>query len=362
MSAFADEFFWYSPCPAGGEKADAAERYQHITSWAAKARGINPQVFDKLSVWLGGAGQWDEQEFRENQRVFQEEILGRFLAQNQALRAELTKLQPSGLVNPPVFEALERFDDELSGNTHTDWLREDVSAVFQDFSALRDKKHRENFAGSPTGPTGTNTVDCFGFINFLKDCDASVQWTLFMPEFTQRQQDGFHVTSFEYKKMPALRFIGVARDFSEGPGDLASLESSLDALSQFRCGFDYDVLFLHHWGRGVDVKHCRGFWGRFMAPDAPVPEGFTAIDLVPQNDQQPGAPYLSQFAYAVFAGDKEKMHQREGFDSDAMYDVTRNIILGQNIAIPYPDKYWTAEVFLEGFENPSTAYLFSVEL
>ena len=56
------------------------------------------------------------------------------------------------------------------------------------------------------------------------------------------------------------------------------------------------------------------------------------------------------------------MHQREGFDSDAMYDVTRNIILGQNIAIPYPDKYWTAEVFLEGFENPSTAYLFSVEL
>ena len=59
MSAFADEFFWYSPCPAGGEKADAAERYQHITSWAAKARGINPQVFDKLSVWLGGAGQWD---------------------------------------------------------------------------------------------------------------------------------------------------------------------------------------------------------------------------------------------------------------------------------------------------------------
>ena len=46
----------------------------------------------------------------------------------------------------------------------------------------------------------------------------------------------------------------------------------------------------------------------------------------------------------------------------AMYDVTRNIILGQGVQIPYPDKYWTAEVFLNGVENDSTAYMFSVEL
>ncbi len=57
----------------------------------------------------------------------------------------------------------------------------------------------------------------------------------------------------------------------------------------------------------------------------------------------------------------EKMHRHDGYDSDAMYDVTRNIILGQNATIPYPDKYWTVEVFLDGFQNGSTAYLFSVK-
>lgn len=71
---------------------------------------------------------------------------------------------------------------------------------------------------------------------------------------------------------------------------------------------------------------------------------------------------MSTFAYATFSGDIEAMHKREGYDSDAMYDVTRNIILGQDINIPYPEKYWTAEVFLNGCANDSTAYMFSVEL
>lgn len=55
------------------------------------------------------------------------------------------------------------------------------------------------------------------------------------------------------------------------------------------------------------------------------------------------------------------MHGTEGFDCDAMYDVTRNIILGQNVIIPYPDKYWTAEAYPEGFGTDSSVYLFSVE-
>lgn len=55
------------------------------------------------------------------------------------------------------------------------------------------------------------------------------------------------------------------------------------------------------------------------------------------------------------------MHEQKGFDCDAMYDVTRNTILGQNVIIPYPDKYWTAEAYLNGFEKESTAYLFSVD-
>lgn len=56
------------------------------------------------------------------------------------------------------------------------------------------------------------------------------------------------------------------------------------------------------------------------------------------------------------------MHSRDGYDVDAMYDVTRNTVLGQGVQIPYPHKYWTAEVFLNGIADPGTAYLFSVEL
>lgn len=55
------------------------------------------------------------------------------------------------------------------------------------------------------------------------------------------------------------------------------------------------------------------------------------------------------------------MHRQEGFDCDAMYEVTRNTILSQNVLIPYPEKYWTAEACLQGFQKGSTAYLFSVD-
>lgn len=37
-------------------------------------------------------------------------------------------------------------------------------------------------------------------------------------------------------------------------------------------------------------------------------------------------------------------------------------MLGQGVCIPYPDKYWTAEVFPDGCGKPSRAYLFSAEL
>ncbi len=56
------------------------------------------------------------------------------------------------------------------------------------------------------------------------------------------------------------------------------------------------------------------------------------------------------------------MHKQEGYDVNAMYDVTRNIMLGQGLTIPYPHKYWTAEVFLRGYDRESTAYMFSAAL
>ncbi len=358
MSMF--PFHWFDPhaVSAGSD----SEKYRQIAQWAAQARGTNPDIFDRLTQWLLGNGQWSSQELEANRALFMDDILPRFQEQNRLLREALTQLQPSGVVNPPVFDAINRFDDELRGHTHADWLQEAVARVFEDFTAVQDPETCRLFAGSVTGSSGTDSADCFGYVNFLKDCDASVQWTLFMPGLVEQQQQGFKLDSFTYKTMPALRFIGMEKDFSQDPQGLAEVFHTLDSLSEYRSGFDHDLLFFHHKARGVDVERCHMLWGRFMAAGTPVPEGFEGIDFTPQNNQQPGQPYLSQFAYAVFSGDQEAMHQRQGFDSDAMYDVTRNIILGQNVCIPYPEKYWTAEVFPEGFGTSGTAYLFSVQI
>jgi hypothetical protein len=167
--------------------------------------------------------------------------------------------------------------------------------------------------------------------------------------------------------MPAMRFIGkeciqgVETDISMK----ANIMGTLDAMTNYKSNFDYDVFFQHHYGKPVDVERWHGFWGRFMQADAPVPDGFVCFDFIPQRDAEStvsGPPYISQFAYAVFSGDMEAIHKSDGYDSDAMYDVTRNIMLGQNVNIPYPDKYWTAEVFLNGCNDWSTAFMFSAEL
>lgn len=289
-------------------------------------------------------------------------ILARFQRQNRLLREVLTQLEPAGVVNPPVFEALDHFDAELQGHTQVEWLKESVERVFADFSAMRDPETRTLFAGNITGPTGTDTVDIIGYVNYLKDCDAGIQWTLFMPGLVERQQSGFKLESFAYKKLPAMRFIGVEKDFSQDPQGLAALLGTLDALAPYRCGFHHDTVLIHHKARGVDVEPCHKLYGRFMVAGTPAPEGFDYVDFVPEDNRQPGQPYLPQFACAVFSGDEEAMHRREGFDSDAMYDVTRNIILGQNVPIPYPEKYWTAEVFPEGFAKNSNVYLFCAQI
>ena len=345
-----------------GVKLTDAEKYNRIAGWAGKARGQNPGVFDALTEWILNDSQWGDDKLDENRQILMQGVLARFKEQNAQLRACLKELEPSGVVNAAVFKALDRFDDELSGLSHDERLRETVARVFADFSTMRERSIREKIAGNKTGPTGTDSVDLFGYINYLKDCDAQVQWTLFMPGVVERQQNGFKVDSFEYRKMPAMRFVGREGD------DLADLEvrkeffRTLDAMNEHKSDFDYDVLFMHHYGLGVDVGPWHGVWGRFMNADTLVPEGLLSFDFVPQADGKAGPPYCSQFAIATFSGNSDAMHKREGYDSDAMYDVTRNIILGQGVNIPYPGKYWTAEVFLDGCDKVSTAYLFSVVL
>jgi len=315
--------------------SDDIGTYDKITAWALRARGQNPGVFDALTEWILDDSHWGDDKLAENEQILMQGVFARFKEQNARLRAYLRELEPTGVVNAPVFKALDRFDEEL---------RETVARTLAGFSAMRERGVRESIVG---------------YIHSLRDCDAQVQWTLFMPDVVKHQQKGFKVDSFEYKTMPAMRFIGREGDDLDGIEVRKQLFRTLDAMDAYKSGFDHDILFMHHYGLGVDVGPWHGVFGRFMKANAPVPEGFLHFDFIPHDDGKAGPPYCSQFAFAIFSGDTGAMHGREGFDSDAMYDVTRNIILGQGVHIPYPAKYWTAEVFLNGCDKPGAAYLFS---
>jgi AraC-like DNA-binding protein len=352
-----DEFYW---------NETEAPSYKELTAWAGKARGKNPGVFDALTEWILNDAEWTEDKLAENEQILMQGVLARFKEQNAKLRSYLKAHESSGEVNAAVYKALDRFDDELSGITHSEYLREAVSKMFADFSVMNDRNVRRLIAGEKTGNAGTDSVNVFGYINFLKDIDASVQWALFMPDYAKHQQQGFQVDEFEYRTFPAMRFIGVKHDDSTDEqtcdAKRAEISKTLDAMKEHKSDFDYDIFFMHHYGGGVDVSPWNGFWGRFMKADTPVPDGYVSFDFIPNNNGVAGPPYISKVAYAVFSGDTEAMHKREGYDSDAMYDVTRNIILSQGVNIPYPLKYWTAEIHFDGHDKPSTGYLFSVDL
>ena len=362
-----DEFYWNEIERQKDGKQTAAEKYKEVVSWASKAGKRNPGVFDTLTEWILNDSEWGDDKLAENEQILIQGVLARFKEQNANLRAYLKELELSGVVNTPVFKALDRFDDELSGRMGDKRLCETVEKMFSDFSVMRERSVREQIAGNKTGPRGINSVEIFGYINSLKDGDARVRRCLFMPDSVKRLLDGFKLESFEYKTMPAMRFIG--KESCEGDGldtdeGLRGLFNILEAMSEYKSGLDYDVLFQHHYGKGVDKERWHGFGGRFMKADTPVPEGFVYWDFVPDDSDTPYLTFCSQFAFAAFSGDIKAMHNDEGTDGGRMYDVTRNIILGQGVTIPYPEIYWTAEVFLDGCDNnnPSTAYMFSVVL
>ena len=357
-----EEFHWCGNALHKDENMSQQEQYDELIRWARKARSKNPKVFDKLTEWLLDDMEWSEEKLVQNKQILMQGILARFKEQNAQLRTRLLELRATDLVNQAVFRALDRFDEELSGFSMDPNLKDIVSLVFNDFSVMKDRKIREVIAGDKSGPSGVDTISFYGYINCLKDCDAQVQWALFMPDTVKRQQNGFKVESFEYIKAPAMRFIGREGADLEDVRNRKILFAILDGMSKYACDITTDILLQHHHGQCVDVAAWHMLWGRFMQPGTPVPEGFEYIDFAADNDGGTGAPYLSQYAYTTFSGDTEAMHREEGYDVHGMYDVTRNIILGQGVMIPYPHKYWTAEVFLNGCEKPGSAYMFSVDL
>ena len=337
------------------EGLSATEKYARITAWSAKARATNPGVFDTLVGWMNDENEWTANKLDENKQILIHGVFARFKEQNAQLRSYLRKLESSGVVNPPVFKALDDFDMLLCGEG-SDWrITEAAACMFADFTVMQNKDTRIKIAGNKTGPHGTDSVEGLGYIGHLKNADAQVQWCLFLHEVAKEQQRGFQVVDFAYRHLPSMRFIGRRLDAPK-----AETFAQLDTLNAYASDIQYDVLLTHHYGRGVDVENGHPFYGRFMQADTPVPDGFDHFDFTHDYIGDAGFPFQSKFAFATFAGDLDAIHQSDGYDVGAMYDVTRNIILGQAVGIPYPEKYWTAEVFLDGHDKPSTAYMFSV--
>ena len=324
------------------------ETYQALIGWASMARRKNPGVFDALSGWILDDSAWTEDNLIENEQILMQGVLARFREQNEKLRACLTELEPSGVVNEAVFKALDRFDGELSGKPRDERLREAVTAIFTDFSVMRQRALREMIAGY----TGFGHIGDMGYVNYLKECDNSLQWTLFMPETVKKHGFRINRDSFEYIEIGNVRFIGL--EFAKHPEihlsrPAESLPELLPLLPEYGTKITALCHLEHHNAGEVNVDQVN-MMGYFCKAGTPVPEGYSYYDVP-----------TTHAAYAVYSSP-----DFDGNYFDTAYEYTRDQILGDGVCIPYPDAYWTAEVYTEGFFAGSGAhrfgYLFSVEL
>jgi len=134
-------------------------------------------------------------------------------------------------VNPAVFDAL------------TEWIQDDSEWV--------DVKLAEN-----------ETFFMRGVLEKFKNQNALLRARLKElepPGVVKKMQKDFTVESFEYKKMPAMRFVGCECEEHEGVGRRRQIMRTLDELSEYRSGFDNDVLFGHHFGQSVDSGPWHGY-------------------------------------------------------------------------------------------------------
>lgn len=330
------------------EKRTSSEIYSKLIDWAYKAKKHNEKTFDAISKWMLDDSEWTKDKLPENEQILMH-ALARLREHNTKLRACLQELEPSGVVNPAVFRALEQVAAGLAGKLDDERLQKAVDRMHSDFAAMQDRNLREIIAGCPEGSMHATEI---GYINYLKDCEISLYWTLFMPEVIKKHAEKINCESFEYIDIGKVRFIG--KDIAKYPGilDADPAESLSDLAAMLpECGTDITALcyLAHHYGGPVDDAYC-GLLGYFCKAGTPVPDGYDFYDVPTEKA-----------AYALYAS--------PNFDGDyfgAAYDFTRDQVLADSVHIPYPQAYWTAEVFLEGRFKGSGAhrfgYLFSVEL
>ena len=156
------------------------------------------------------------------------------------------------------------------------------------------------------------------------------------------------IQNLEYKKIGKVRFIGL--EFSKNPDiHLLRPAESLPKLIPLLAEYGTEIAALchleHHNGGEVNVNQCN-MMGYFFKADTPVPDGYSYYDVPTETA-----------AYATFYS--------PNFDGDifgSAYEITRDRIIseaGQARTIPYPEAYWTAEVYPDGFFTGSGAFKFA---
>jgi hypothetical protein len=350
---------WYDKCRGilvvgekTGERLTGEAAYKCVTDWAlwfrtarsrpVTANGItyplNEAAYTEMCRWLTDDGQWKDLTSHEAFLKQSGLLLVGFYRNNLYSYLKRLDEQFPGVVNPPALAALERMSRQFPGSHASDlWLNECVDPAITDFAMLRDRAVREKVDRYVTDVSGT---------------DNRIQWAMFMPEVVKKHGHKINRDSFEYIKIGQKRFIG--KEFAKNPE--IHLSRPAEALPELiamlpDCGTEITALchLEHHHGGEVNADQCN-MMGYFCKADTPVPNGYDHYDVPTEH--------------AAFA-----TYYSPNFDGnyfDAAYEFTRDQILADDVNIPYPRAYWTAEVYTEGFFSGSGAhrfgYLFSAVL
>ena len=124
-----DAFCWFDRNEMDREGLTDADKYKSLVGWAMRARGQNPGAFDALTDWIRDDAQWHAEQIKINEQVLKQGVFDRFKEQNTLLRMRLAEMESPGVVNPAVFQALDRFDEALSGFSHDKRIQAAVAKI-----------------------------------------------------------------------------------------------------------------------------------------------------------------------------------------------------------------------------------------
>ena len=350
---------WHEKCAgllfAGektGERLTGEAAYARIADWAALFRGydlpvtaagqavyVGQAAFGQMIGWLLDDAQWQSPNEGGKEMYLKQCGLLLFNHYRWQLGLYLRRLEDArpGTVPAETFELLGRIGAAVPGAHTSDlWLHEAVDGALTDFSAMRRREVREKAAA---------------YVRRLSELDAALLWSLARPAAAQGTE-ALVCERFDYRRIGRLRFIGVdawrtGESWDALRARRGAFLPALDALAPaYGAGMPGLCAMMHHNGGEVDSEN-HFLLGRFFRAGTPVPDGFDFYDLPTELA-----------AYAVYAG--------ESFDGDLWtgYYRTRDRILADGRRIPYPERYWHAEVYTDGMPRRGRyrfGYLFSVD-